>query len=151
MSLQGYLLGLKLSVLFAFSAWAGVVLYIDPETAGIFGRSLFFMTLFLWLSGALTLMMTWFQKKIFNDERAADSLGSNMRRSVWISCLLLALLVFQYFKFFAFWNGLLIVTTFLLIELYFVHHTVKKGDLHDSLSASKHQHSRLKRKGLIRV
>lgn len=151
MSLQGYLLGLKISTLFAFSAWAGVMLYIDPETAGALGKSLFFATLFLWLAGALTLMLTWLQKKLFDDERAAHSLGSNMRQSVFASCLLLTLLALQYFKVLAFWNGLLIGTAFLLIELYFVHTQARHNESQNSNLKSNHQpkYSRLKHKNLV--
>ncbi|MDD5084131.1 MAG: hypothetical protein PHT88_04380 [Candidatus Moranbacteria bacterium] len=144
MSLQGYLLGLKMSTLFAFSAWAGVVLYIDPETAGMFGRSLFFITLFLWLSGALTLILTWLQRRWCDDERAARSLGSNMRQSVFVACLLLTLLTLQYFKVLAFWNGLLIGVAFLLIELYFTHASAACHDSQSSELKPRTQHSRLK-------
>lgn len=148
MSLQGYLLGLKMSTLFAFSAWAGVVLYIDPETAGIFGKSLFFITLFLWLSGVFTLVLTWLQRRLCDDERAARSLGANMRQSMFVSCVLLLLLALQYFKVLAFWNGLLIGVAFLLIELYFTH---VSAACHDSQSLElkpKLQHSRLKNRRL---
>lgn len=144
MSLQGYLLGLKISTLFAFSAWAGVVLYVDPEAAGIFGRSLFLGTFFLWLTGALTLFLTWLQRKVFGDERAASCLGANMRQSIFVSCLVLILLMLQYFKVFALWNGFLIGVAFLLIELYFVHHTAKNASSQNVKLKPKHQHSRLK-------
>jgi hypothetical protein len=149
MSLQGYLLGLKMSTLFAFSAWAGVVLYIDPQTAGLFGKSLFFVTLFLWLAGALTLLLTWLQKKIFDDERAAKSLGANMRQSVFIACLALILLTLQYFKVLAFWNGLLVSAAFLLIELYFIHDAAGREDTRDSKPKPTHQPSRLKQRRLV--
>jgi hypothetical protein len=147
MSLQGYLLGLKISTLFAFSAWAGVVLYIDPETAGVFGRSLFFATLFLWLTGAFTILLTWLQRKICDDDRAASSLGSNMRQSIFTACLFIALLMLQYFKVLAFWNGLLLTTAFLLVELHFIHNTTKQADSYHAKITPQGRYSRLKRKG----
>jgi hypothetical protein len=149
MSLQGYLLGLKISTLFAFSAWAGVVLYIDPDVAGVFGKSLFFITLFLWLAGLSTLLLTWLQRKIVGDERAAGLLGANMRQSIFVACLTVALLALQSFKVLAFWNGLLIGTALLLIELYFIHRTVKSEDTQKTKLNVKQQQSRLKQRKLI--
>lgn len=146
MSLQGYLFGLKMSTLFAFSAWAGVVLYIDPETSGFFGKSLFFGTLFLWLSGICTIILTWLQRRWRGDARAASSLGSNMRQGVLASCLILALLVLRYFQILALWNGLLIGVAFLLIELYFTHVSVVDDDSQGSDFHPKTRHSRLKKR-----
>ena len=149
MTLQGYLLGLKISTLFAFSAWASVVLYVDPGSAGVFGKGLFFVTLFLWLAGALTLLLTWLQKRIFDDECAAGSLGSNMRQSAFASGLALSLLGLQYFKVLAFWNGLLIAVVFLLIELHFIHEMKKDCVVQNVKPKSQQKYSRLRHKGVI--
>ncbi len=144
MSLQGYLLGLKMSTLFAFCAWAGVVLYIDPEASGMFGQSLFFATLFLWLAGILTLLMTWLQRKLFDDEWAAHALGANMRRSVFIASFSLILLLLLSFRMLVFWNGLLVGAAFLLIELYFVHSAGVDTDMRHAQSKHAPPYSRLK-------
>ena len=149
MSLQGYLLGLKISTLFAFSAWASVVLYIDPESAGIFGKALFFVTFFLWLSGVCTLVLTWIQRKIFGEDKAAALLGSNMRQSIFLSCLFIVLLTLQYFKVFALWNGMLIGVAFLLIELYFAHRATKDDIVQVVMPKLKPQYSRLKHKKVV--
>lgn len=149
MSLQGYLLGLKISTLFAFSAWASVVLYIDPESAGIFGKALFFVTFFLWLSGACTLALTWIQKKMLSEDKAAACLGSNMRQSIFFSCLLIILLILKYFKVFALWNGMLIGVAFLLIELYFMHRATKDDVVQVVMPKPKPQYSRLKHKKVL--
>lgn len=149
MTLQSYLFGLKISTLFAFSAWASVMLYVDPSSAGAFGGGLFFMTLFLWLAGVLTLLLTWSQKMIFNDECAAGSLGSNMRQSAFASGLILALLGLQYLKVLAFWNGLLIAVAFLLIELHFIHEMKKDCEVRNVKPKSQQKYSRLRHKGVI--
>lgn len=149
MTLQGYLLGLKISTLFAFSAWASVVLYVDPASAGAFGKGLFFVTLFLWLAGVLTLLLTWLQKRIFGDECAAGSLGSNMRQSAFASGLILSLLGLRYFKVLAFWNGLLITVAFLLIELHFIHEMKKGCTAQSAKPKSQQKYSRLRHKGVI--
>lgn len=146
MSLQGYLLGLKISALLAFFAWASVVLYIDPDASGAFGSGLFFGTLFLWLSGILAVLLTWLQRKIFGDERAAEALGSNMRQSVLIAFAVLVLLTLRYFKVMAFWNVLLVVAAVLLIELYFTHYSRKIGSENPGGPASR---SRMKQRRLI--
>jgi len=146
MSLQGYLFGLKMSTMFAFFAWASVVLYIDPETSGILGKSLFFITLFLWLAGMCTVVLTWLQRKLFDDEYAAGSLGANMRRSSFIAFFVLSLLALQYFKVLAWWSGCLAGGALLLIELYFAHHTVQNEPIQKAKPVSRGRHFRLKQK-----
>lgn len=146
MSLRGYLFGLKASALIAFFAWASSVLFINPDTSGVFGTLLFFSTLFLWMIGAIAIVSVWLYRKLFGVEHAVLFLGFIMRRSVFVSCLALSILMLRYYGVLAFWNGLIMFAFFLLIELYFVHHApVRKSSIEE---VSKGQSFRLKRSGL---
>ena len=146
MSLQGYLLGLKISTLFAFFAWASVVLYIDPEAAGIFGKILFFSTFFLWIAGFCTLLLTVLGRWMQGDEYAARMLGPSMRRSIFISIAISASLFLQYLAIIAPWNVLLIITACLLIELYFLHTATKHDKESQTQTTATQKYSRLKHK-----
>lgn len=121
MSLQGYIFGLKMSTFFALCAWALVMLYVDPESSGVMGMCLFFGTLFLWLSGAMALILTVLQSHIQDNEYAAKQLSSNIRRGTLVAMLGVIMLALQYNHILTFWSILLVGVAFLLIELHFIH------------------------------
>lgn len=133
MTLNAYLLGLKVSAFLAFFAWALVVLYVNPDDSGMFGKILFYGTLFLWFSGAASLFLTWMQKKIADEERAAKLLVENMKQGLIISFFLIVLLMLQYYRVLVLWSSLLVLVVFLLVELRFVHAIFpsKKHDAED--------------------
>ena len=151
MSLQSYLFGLKMSILVAFFAWASVVLYIDPESSGMFGKILFFTTFFLWSSGACTFFFTWIQKALSDDNRSTVDLGVHVRRGMFVSCFSVVLLILQYFHVLAVWGALLVGVAFLLIELHFTHHDSRQSDdtLDQKPKVQAAGYSRLKRKKTV--
>jgi Ca2+/Na+ antiporter len=121
MTLNAYLQGVRVSTAIAFFAWAAVVLYIDPTEAGFFGNGLFYMTLFLWLSGGITLLLVWLRRKWQEEHQIAGSLGTSLRQSAFLALYILTLLTFQYFQILTWWDALLAGVAVLLIELYFLH------------------------------
>jgi hypothetical protein len=152
MSLQSYLLSLKMSTLFVFFAWASVVLYINPEEAGVFGKSLFFGTLFLWLMGVFVLCLTFMQRSLQGEERAANALGEIMRRGFLLALWVLALCLFQAWQLLALWIAALLATALLLIELRFVH--LSESAWRETKSASQSEpspmrYARVRHKGLV--
>ena len=121
MSLNAYLFGIKVSTVVAFFAWASVVLYIDPKASGVFGVGLFSLTLFLWLSGVVTLLITWLRKKMSDEERVALTLGESLRQGAFVSLFVLSMLGLQYFSILEWWSGALLTAVFLLFELKYIH------------------------------
>jgi hypothetical protein len=71
MSLSAYLWGIRLFTLFAFFAFFGVIIALDPKETG--GRELFFVSLFALLTGILTLFVTGVYRKALGDVGAAHN------------------------------------------------------------------------------
>lgn len=120
MTLKSYLWGLRIIALVSVIAWITVVINIDPESSVFAGQSLFFASMFAMLSSILTLFFTWMRKTMSGGESAFVHLGMSLRQGILISLLVIVLLVFQRLQILVWWDGLLLVAGFFLIELYFL-------------------------------
>lgn len=119
MTLKSYLWGMRISTLLTFIAWCLAVYYIDPEKAGMLEQALFYLTLFLFLTGLFTLFFSFLRRKI-SAEDSHLHLGMNFREGALISLLAATLLFFQSENMLVWWSGLLVVAAVLLVELYFL-------------------------------
>ncbi|OGI17754.1 MAG: hypothetical protein A3J63_02370 [Candidatus Moranbacteria bacterium RIFCSPHIGHO2_02_FULL_40_12b] len=119
MTLKSYLWGMRLSTFVTFIAWCLTVYYIDPEKAGILGQALFYLTLFLFLTGLFTLFFSFLRRKI-SAEGNQSQLGMNFREGALISLMAAIFLFFQNKAILVWWDGLLVIAAVLLLELYFL-------------------------------
>jgi len=119
MSLATYLWGIRLFTLFAFFAWLGVLIGLDPEAAGSMGAGLFFISLLAFLTGLLTLFVTWVYRKALRDAGAAHHLSGAFRQAFLLALYVLGIVFFQYQRILTWWDVLLLLAAILLIEFSF--------------------------------
>jgi hypothetical protein len=119
MSLSAYLWGIRLFTLLSFLAFLGVVIALDPEVAGGVGKGLFFISLFAFLTGILTLFVTGVYRKALGDVGAAHNLGSAFRQAFLIALFALGIVFFRYAEILVWWDALLILVAVLIIEFSF--------------------------------
>lgn len=120
MTLKSYLWGLRFVTIISAISWITVVMRIDPETSIFVGQSLFFVSLLLTLSGIFTLTFTWMRRRVSGGENAFVHLGMSLRQGVLLAVLIIVLLIFQRLQILIWWDGLLVVAGFFIIELYFL-------------------------------
>lgn len=120
MTLKSYLWGMRLITLFSMAALAFVVFYVDPDTAGAFGKAIFYFVLFFSVSGILNLFLIYSRRKIMGGETALSTMGLSFRQSILLSFLILGLMILQSFRMLVWWDGLLLAAGIFLIELYFL-------------------------------
>jgi len=120
MTLKSYLWGLRISTVILFIAWAVVVGNVDPEKSGLIGKVLFYLSLFLFLSGLFILILTWIRRKMEGDEMVFRQLGLNFREGILLAILVVGLLLLQSVKVLIWWDGLLVTAGIFLVELYFL-------------------------------
>ncbi len=120
MTLKLYLWGMKISTILSIIAWSLVIYYIDPENSGFVGQVLFYLSLYLVLTGVFTLIFTLIRKKLADEETASFYLGTNFRQGAFVALLAIILLFFQSLRILTWWDGLLAVAGIFIIELYFL-------------------------------
>lgn len=116
MSLSTYLWGIRLFTLFAFSAWLGVVVMLDPRGTGSMVVGLFFISLFALLTGFLTLFVTWIYQKALGNAGAAHHLSGAFRQALLLALYALGIVFFQYGQILTWWDALLLLAAILLVE-----------------------------------
>lgn len=121
MTIKSYLWGMRIGTITSLAAWLLVLVYVDPNTAGAMGKILFFLSMFLVLSGMFALLLTWLRKMLGSGEVIAFAyLGMSFREGVLLALLTVALLVLQGFRVLTWWDASLVVAGVFLIELYFL-------------------------------
>lgn len=120
MTLKSYLWGMRFSTILALAGWGLVVYFTDPQKSGILGQVLFYLSLFLGLSGLFILMLTKIHRKPEGNEVQFVYLGMSFRQGTLLALLSTILLIFQSLKVLTWWDGLLAVAAIFLVELYFL-------------------------------
>lgn len=111
------IIGTIFAVLVSLVSFLGIVLYMDPEVAGIAGVFLFYTTLFLWLAGAMFLGGVYFKKRK-NDAIGSFELGNIFRQSIFLSIILVSFLALRQFNLLNVISGIFIIIFTSFLELY---------------------------------
>lgn len=127
MTLKLYLWGMKISTILSIIAWGLVIYYIDPESSGFAGQILFYLSLYLVLTGTFTLIFALIRKKLADEETVSFYLGTNFRQGALVALLAIILLFFQSLRILTWWDGLLVVAGIFIIELYFLNKSKTKA------------------------
>ncbi|MDH4330441.1 MAG: hypothetical protein OEV93_02720 [Candidatus Moranbacteria bacterium] len=120
MTLKSYMWGMRIETIISLAVWLTVVNRIDPQEAGFVGQAFFYLSLWMFLSGALILFLTWMRRIFTDTEIAFTYLGMSFRQGVLLALIVVILLILQSFRVLVWWDGLLVITGVLLIELYFL-------------------------------
>jgi len=120
MTLRSYVWGMRIVVLFSIIALVFVLFYVDPESTGIAGKALFYLVLFVMLSGLFNLILIRLRKSIINSETIFANVALSFRQGILLAILVSGLLFLQGEKMLVWWSGLLLLAGIFLVELYFI-------------------------------
>lgn len=120
MTLRSYLWGVRLSTLVVFAAWVVVLMSVDPESSGVIGQVLFYVTFFLFFAGLSILLFTFIWRRMTEDMLTVTEINMSFRQGILLSLLITILIFFQQLGILIWWSALLVAAGILLIELYFL-------------------------------
>lgn len=121
MTLKSYLWGIRIGTILSFLAFILVLFNVDPQTAGISGQLIFYVSSFLVLSGVFVLFFSWLRLKWSNEnESASILLALSFRQGILLAIFCIAILLMQSLRILTWWDGLLVLAGILLVELYFL-------------------------------
>jgi len=110
----------RLTTLILAVALALFLIYIDPDTAKFWSKPVFFILIFLMLSGFFNLMLLRFRKGMMDMETQLSNVSLSFRQSILLSLFAVGLLILQSFRILVWWDALLLLAGIFLIELYFL-------------------------------
>lgn len=114
-----YLAIIGVSALFAWIGWALVVTQISPYANLSIALVLFFITLFIALTGTFGVLGFYFRVWLFKNEIFYKHINVSMRQGTFLSLIAVFCLVFQMLRVLTWWSGLLLVGVAVLLEFYF--------------------------------
>ena len=119
MPIRIYLRGIVLLAIFCLIAIAVIIFETDPNQIDIKIFSAFFASLFLALVSIFTLFGYFIRLRVSQKEIVYAHLGVSFRQAVLLSLALIGLLLLQATQVLNWWDGILLITAILLLELFF--------------------------------
>lgn len=120
MSLSRYLTIMGIGTAIAAASWVMVLLFLDPQSSGMVGHALFFVSFFLTMFG-ITSIVGYMARRIFQRREVPFKLVAiSFRQAILLGLLLTGSLFLQSRHLFTWWTSLLLLTFLTLIESFFV-------------------------------
>lgn len=118
MTLRQYLIIMSLASAICWAVWIAVVFFYDPQTAGLFGFLLFYISQFLAVLGTFSVTGFFIRSRIApSDDVVFRYVKKTFRQGFLFSGLLtLALLLLQ-FRLLTWWNTFLLVALYIFLEV----------------------------------
>ena len=117
MGLRSYLILMAIGTILCWVVWFLIIGNINPDQAGVVGFVLFYLSLFLSLTGTISVIGFLIRKKIDkNDIVVFHHVRHTFRQGLLLSFLILSALMLLQFKMLNWLTGPLVVILFLIIE-----------------------------------
>ena len=113
------MLNIAVGAIFGLISFLLILFYANPKEASFGIIFLFYLSLFLGVSGFFTFISFWFRLKKKSNLNQLNTLGISLRQSLFLSFLLVSILVLQSVKLFYWWMGILLFVIILLAEIFF--------------------------------
>ena len=116
MTIRQYSIFMILGTVLCWAAWALVLIYLDPTSAGWLGFGFFYGSLYLALLGTFSLIGMWLRLYLIKYDAVFRQISIAFRQAFFFSFLVIASLFLQSKGIFTWWNMLLLVAALTLIE-----------------------------------
>lgn len=119
MTHQRYLSIIGLAALMSWTGWFVVIYKLNPLESTGMALGFFFLTLFLALSCTFSIFGFYVRLWLNRNEVYYHHINISLRQGVLLSLLTLGALALQLAGVLTWWTGILLITSVMLIELYF--------------------------------
>lgn len=120
MSLKVFLVLIITGTVIAWLSWGMTILYFDPGQTGILGFGLFYLSLFLGLSGTIFLVGDWLRAKIFKKQLIFNRLRISVRQAILFTILILGWAFLRSYDVLRWWNLILLILILTILEFFFI-------------------------------
>jgi hypothetical protein len=115
-----YLLATLLIAALGWGSWIVVILKLSPFTSAGLALGLFYSSLFVALTGTLSLINYWIRVHFTPAVPEGQPLNTALRQGMLLSFMVCIALAFQRLKVLTWWDGILLLAVVLLVEFYFM-------------------------------
>lgn len=104
----------------AWAAWLIVLFRVDPFASGPVGFLLFYLSLWLSLTGTISLLGLMIRAKIKKEEAIFRQVSNSFRQATFLGALIVGLLYFQGHRLLTWWNLILFVIGLMFLEFFWL-------------------------------
>ena len=115
-----YLITVIIATAFGWGSWAVVLTKLSPFSVSPLPLILFYASLFVALSGTLTLLNHFLRLWLGSPEAHGKAIHSSVRQATLLSLMVCIGIGFQRLRVLTWWDALLLLAIVLLIEFYFM-------------------------------
>lgn len=112
-----YLIPICIGTLLSLAGFFSVLWSVDPFTSGLLAHFFFYLTLFLSLSGLITIAGVSLRKR-FSPGMYTEQLRLSFRQAILLAILIIALLILQVFGLLLWWVGLTLILFIITLEIF---------------------------------
>jgi hypothetical protein len=120
MSLKQYLIIMIIATLICWGALAMVIFNVDPETTGLAGFGLFYVSLFLALTGTISLIGLLIRRAIDRQQLIVRQVGLAFRQAISFAFLIVILVYLQSQRLLTWWNLLILMVALTVLEFFLI-------------------------------
>lgn len=122
MTLKKYLIIMAVATILSWSLFLFVTSMVNPETTNWLGFVLFYLTIFVSLSGTASLLGFMVRFNLMRKELAFQSVRIAFRQSFFFSLFIVLLLLIMSQNLFSWFNLLLLLFIFAILELFMINY-----------------------------
>ncbi len=119
MKIKLYLFTIFIITLIALGTWFLILFNINPYQTDIISRASFFVSLLIWITGILSLILFYLRIKLSNKEIIFAFLPLSVRQSFLFSLSLVLILILSSLNVLTWWSAVLAVASILILDLFF--------------------------------
>lgn len=120
MSLKVFLGLIIIGTIIAWLSWGMAVFYFDPQQINFLGFSIFYLSLFLGLSGTIFLVSDRLRAIILKKQLIFTRLRTSVRQAVFFTILILCWAFLKSQALLQWWNLLLLILILTVLEFFFI-------------------------------
>lgn len=118
MDWQNFIKGLLVSTLIFGGVLFAMTILFSPEKGGVI-IALYYFSFFMFITGLSVITNFFIRRWWMHNEVVFSNIKTSMRQGVLFALLLTALLLLSSMKLLTWWDGLIVVFSLALVELYF--------------------------------
>jgi hypothetical protein len=120
MSLRVYLTIMGFGTIVAAATFFLVLFRVDPSSAGTLGFVLFYLSLFLAVAGAVSIVGFVVRVFMHRDEMLSRLVGLSFRQAVLLAAIAVGALALHARGLLSWWNSLILVAAITIVEFFFI-------------------------------
>lgn len=115
-----YIIGIFIAAILGWASFIAVIIKLSPFISGYLALSLFYASLFISLTGTLTIANYYLRTAISKEQNYYRHLNTSLRQGSLLAIMICVGLAFQRLRVLTWWDALIIFIIIMLVEYYFM-------------------------------